>query len=69
CSRVLFLLAEHADAPQWLVQLNERRVPTRSVLMGSVAGVAGVLAASFAQQTVFAFLVNASGALMVFVYT
>jgi GABA permease len=69
CSRVLFLLAEHADAPQWLVQLNERRVPTRSVWIGSLAGVAGVLAATFAQQTVFAFLVNASGALMVFVYT
>jgi GABA permease len=68
CSRVLFLLAEHADAPQWLVQLNERRVPTRSVWIGSVAGVVGVLAATFAQQTVFAFLVNASGALMVFVY-
>jgi L-asparagine transporter-like permease len=28
----------------------------------------GVLAATLAQQTVFAFLVNASGALMVFVY-
>jgi len=69
CSRVLFLLAEHADAPQWLVQLNKRKVPTRSVWMGSAAGVAGVLAATFAQQTVFAFLVNASGALMVFVYT
>lgn len=68
CSRVLFLLAEHSDAPQWLVQLNARKVPTRSVWMGSVAGVAGVLAATFAQQTVFAFLVNASGALMVFVY-
>jgi GABA permease len=69
CSRVLFLLAEHGDAPQWLVQLNVRRVPTRSVLIGSVAGVVGVLAATLAQQTVFAFLVNASGALMVFVYT
>ena len=68
CSRVLFLLAEHADAPQWLVQLNERKVPTRSVWMSSFAGVVGVLAATFAQQTVFAFLVNASGALMVFVY-
>src|SRR5882724_4573346 len=69
CSRVLFLLAEHADAPQWLVQLNHRRVPTRSVWIGAGAGVVGVLAATFAQQTVFAFLVNASGALMVFVYT
>ncbi len=68
CSRVLFVLAEHGDAPQWLVQLNGRRVPTRSVWMGSVAGVLGILAAITSSQTVFAFLVNASGALMVFIY-
>jgi GABA permease len=68
CSRVLFLLAEHNDAPQYLVQLNERRVPTRSVWMGAVAGVIGIMADKFAHATVFAFLVNASGALMVFVY-
>jgi GABA permease len=68
CSRVLFVLAEHGDAPQWLVQLNERRVPTRSVWIGSLAGVLGILAAIASPQTVFAFLVNASGALMVFVY-
>ena len=68
CSRVLFVLAEHGDAPQWLVQLNARRVPTRSVWMGSLAGVLGILAAVTSPQTVFAFLVNASGALMVFVY-
>jgi len=69
CSRVLFVLAGHGDAPQWLVQLNGRRVPTRSVWMGSLAGVLGVLAATAHSQAVFAFLVNASGALMVFVYT
>ncbi len=68
CSRVMFVLAEHGDAPQWLVQVNERRVPTRSVWMGSLAGVLGILAAMTSSQTVFAFLVNASGALMVFVY-
>jgi L-asparagine transporter-like permease len=68
CSRVLFVLAEHGDAPQWLVQVNERHVPTRSVWMGSLAGVLGILAAITSPQTVFAFLVNASGALMVFVY-
>jgi L-asparagine transporter-like permease len=68
CSRVLFVLAEHGDAPQWLVQLNARRVPTRSVWMGCLAGVIGILAAIASPQTVFAFLVNASGALMVFVY-
>ena len=68
CSRVLFVLAEHGDAPQWLVQVNARRVPTRSVWMGSIAGVLGILAAITSSQTVFAFLVNASGALVVFIY-
>ena len=68
CSRVLFVLAEHRDAPQWLVQVNARHVPTRSVWMGSLAGVLGILAAIASSKTVFAFLVNASGALMVFIY-
>jgi L-asparagine transporter-like permease len=68
CSRVLFVLAEHRDAPQWLVQVNARHVPTRSVWMGSLAGVLGILAAITSSKTVFAFLVNASGALMVFIY-
>ena len=68
CSRVLFVLAEHGDAPQFLVKLNERRVPTRSVWMGSIAGVLGIFAATAHSQAVFAFLVNASGALIVFIY-
>jgi L-asparagine transporter-like permease len=68
CSRVLFVLAEHGDAPQLLVRLNARRVPTRSVWMGSLAGVLGIFAATAHSQAVFAFLVNASGALIVFIY-
>jgi GABA permease len=68
CSRVLFVLAEHGDAPQWLVQTNVRHVPTRSVWMGSIAGVLGILAAITSPKAVFAFLQNASGALMVFIY-
>ena len=68
CSRVLFVLAEHGDAPQALVRLNSRRVPVNSVLMSALAGVLGILAETQAPQAVFAFLVNASGALIVFVY-
>jgi L-asparagine transporter-like permease len=68
CSRVLFILAERGDAPQGLVKLNARRVPVRSVWMSSLAGVLGVLADTQFHDTVFAFLVNASGGLMVFVY-
>lgn len=68
CARVLFVMAEHGDAPASLVRLSKRRVPTRSVLAAAVAGVIGVLAAMWAPSTVFAFLVNASGALGLFVY-
>jgi L-asparagine transporter-like permease len=68
CSRVLFVLAERGDAPPGLIKLNARHVPVRSVLLCSAAGVVGILAAIKAPQGVFAFLVDASGALMVFVY-
>ena len=68
CSRVLFVMAEHGDAPQGLIRLNRRKVPVRSVLLCALAGVVGILAAVAAPERVFAFLVDASGALMVFVY-
>jgi AAT family amino acid transporter/GABA permease len=67
-SRVLFILAERGDAPQALVQLNERRVPVGSVMIGALAGFLGILAATLAPQRVFDFLVSSSGALAVFVY-
>lgn len=67
-SRVLFVLAEKGDAPRWLVMTNARHVPSRSVILASIAGFAGVLAAEFSYGVVFTFLVNASGALIVFVY-
>jgi AAT family amino acid transporter/GABA permease len=67
-SRVLFVLAGRGDAPRALVRLNPRRVPARSVLLGSVAGFIGILAHDLAPSSVFAFLVNASGALIVVIY-
>jgi GABA permease len=67
-SRVLFVLAARGDAPRALVRLNARRVPARSVLIGSVAGLIGILAHDLAPTAVFAFLVNASGALIVVIY-
>jgi L-asparagine transporter-like permease len=68
CSRVLHVLAEKGDAPFWLVRLNARRVPARSVLLASVAGFAGVFAGILSPDGVFAFLVNASGGLIIFIY-
>ncbi len=68
CSRVLFVLAEQGDAPKWLVKVNARRVPARSVAVGAVVGVLGIVANAAAPTGVFAFLVNAGGALIVFIY-
>ena len=67
-SRVLFILAAHANAPAALVKLNAARVPTASVLIGAAAGYLGILAATQAPQIVFDFLVSSTGALMIFVY-
>ena len=66
CSRVLFVLAEHGDAPAALVRLNARKVPANSVWISAVAGVLGVLAES--RSAVFAFLINNAGSIIVFVY-
>jgi gamma-aminobutyrate permease len=68
CSRVLFVLAGKGDAPRALVRTNARHVPYRSVLLASAAGFAGVIAAILSPSRVFAFLLNASGALIVFIY-
>ena len=67
-SRVMFVLAAHGDAPRRLVKLNKKNVPATSVLMGTAAGLAGIFAQELAPSAVFAFLVNASGALIVFIY-
>ena len=42
CSRVLHVLADHGDAPRWLVAINSRRVPARSIWLSSVAGMIGL---------------------------
>src|SRR5258708_1991740 len=67
-SRVLFVLAEHGDAPRWLVRTNKRHVPNRAVLLAGAFGFAGVIAAILSPSVVFAFLVNASGAIIVVIY-
>jgi len=67
-SRVLFTLAARGDAPQWLVAVNGRGVPTRAILIGSVFGYLALAASILSPQVVFSFLVNASGAIMLFIY-
>jgi GABA permease len=67
-SRVLFVLASRGDAPRWLVRTNSRHVPARAVLLASAVGLAGVIAAILSPSVVFAFLVNASGAVIAVIY-
>ncbi len=67
-SRVLFVLASKGDAPRWLVRTNRRHVPARAVLLASAFGFAGVIAGILSESGVFAFLVNASGAIIAVIY-
>jgi L-asparagine transporter-like permease len=67
-SRVLFVLASRGDAPHALVKTNARHVPARAVLLASLVGFAGVVAAILSPSVVFAFLLNASGAIIAIIY-
>jgi AAT family amino acid transporter/GABA permease len=67
-SRTLFTLAAHGDAPSYLVGLNTRRVPVRSIGLSALLGIIGVITSITSPRVVFAFLINASGAVMLFVY-
>lgn len=67
-SRVLFTLSCHRDAPQSMVALSSRRVPARAILIGTSFGYLAVIASILSPEVVFAFLVNASGAIMLIIY-
>jgi GABA permease len=67
-SRVLFLLSAKGDAPRWLVALDRRRVPTRSILIGTLFGYVALAASALSPELVFSMLVNASGATMLIIY-
>lgn len=67
-SRVLFSLAARGDAPKALVAVDSRKVPIRAILFGSVFSYIALAASVLSPQMVFAFLVAASGAIMIFIY-
>jgi GABA permease len=68
CSRVLFTLAAHGDAPAAMVALNRRKVPVRAILVVMCFAVAAMAASARSPDKVFTFLVDTSGALMLIVY-
>ncbi len=67
-SRALFSLAGHGDAPRWVVAVNGRGVPARAILACTLFGFLSVLASELSPGGLFAFLVNASGAIIIFIY-
>jgi L-asparagine transporter-like permease len=68
-ARVLFAMADNGDAPRWLTAVNSRQVPARAILLGSVFGFLVMLMNWIAPEKLFNFLLNSSGALMMFTYT
>jgi len=67
-ARVLFVLADKGDAPRWLTAVNKRQVPARAILLGSTFGFLVMLMNKVSPDVLFAFLLNSSGALMMFTY-
>lgn len=67
-SRMLFVLAERDEAPSALVKISSRGVPHIAIVCSSVVGFLCVLMAWLAPDTVFLFLLNSSGAIILYVY-
>ena len=67
-SRMLFVLAARREAPAQLVNVTRRGVPTAAILDVLVIGFLCVIAAAVSPNTIFAFLLNSSGAVILFVY-
>ena len=67
-SRAMFGLAKNGEAPQSCVQLSRSKVPMRSILIASLFSYGALAASVFSPDRVFNFLVNACGAVMLFIY-
>ncbi|RHW23694.1 amino acid permease [Nocardioides immobilis] len=67
-SRMLFVLSARREAPARLVNVSRRGVPVVAILASSVVGFLCVIAAAIDEDGVFLFLLNSSGAIILFVY-
>ena len=65
---MLFVLAARNEAPQRLLKLNRKGVPAWAILSSTVVGFLCVIAAAVSPDRVFLFLLNSSGAIILFVY-
>ena len=67
-SRAMFGLAQNGDAPTGCVKLSQARVPARAILIASLFSYGALAASVLSPDRVFNFLVNSSGAIMLFIY-
>ena len=67
-SRMLFALTRHNDAPQFFLNTTSRGVPMWAILAGTSFGYVSVLLYYFFPEEIFTWLINASGAIALFVY-
>ena len=67
-SRVLFVLAGQHEAPARMLKVSRRGVPYLAIVSSSVVGFLSVIMAAVSPNTVFLFLLNSSGAIVLFVY-
>lgn len=67
-SRMLHELARHGDAPAIFASTSASRVPRLGILFGTVSGFAAALASIISPNGVFLFLINTSGAIILFIY-
>jgi GABA permease len=67
-SRMLFVLAARREAPVGLMNVNKAGVPMAAILGSTVIGFLCVIAAAVSPDRVFSFLLNSSGAVILFVY-
>jgi len=67
-SRMLYELARRGDAPAIFATTSGRRVPSLGILLGTVAGFLAALASIISPEGVFLFLINTSGAIILFIY-
>jgi GABA permease len=67
-SRMLYELARRGDAPALFARTDGNRVPRAGILVGSIAGFLAAIASIVSPGGVFLFLVDTSGAIILFIY-
>ena len=67
-SRMLFVLAARREAPLGLMRVSKTGVPRTAIMASSVVGFLCVIAAAISPNAVFLFLLNSSGAIILFIY-